>query len=352
MESGGAERQLFLLAEGQVSSGHRVHVALRRGGPHLERLRQSGATVHELGSVGNHDVRIGWELRRLTGAMRIDVVQTWLPQMDVFGGLGALGARVPWVIAERSSEFAYVQRWKDRTLRSRIGRFASAIVANSQAGSDYWARRGVTERRLHIVSNALSFTELDAASALPVSELSHDLDAPIIAYAGRLSVEKRLDVLVDALGKVFCQSNAVAVIAGDGPLKDELRQRVADRGLAHRVRFLGYRQDIWSVLKTAHIFVSLSDFEGRPNAVLEAMACECSIVVSDIPAHREFLDSSTAFFVNQNPRDVSEAILALLSNRELARARASAGLAAVRRFSVDAAVAGYERVYRDIVRSR
>ncbi len=56
---------------------------------------------------------------------------------------------------------------------------------------------------------------------------------------------------------------------------------------------------VWALMKKASVFVSLSAYEGCPNTVMEAMACGCPIIVSDIPEHREILDEQSALFVTR-----------------------------------------------------
>jgi len=87
---GGAERHLSYLAFEQAKRGQEVHVAFSRGGAYEERLRSAGVALHDVGGRGNYDPRIFIKLLRLVVALRPDVVQTMLPQMDILGGAAAL----------------------------------------------------------------------------------------------------------------------------------------------------------------------------------------------------------------------------------------------------------------------
>ena len=57
-----------------------------------------------------------------------------------------------------------------------------------------------------------------------------------------------------------------------------------------QIHFMGKRADVALFLQNSDVFVSASDSEGLPNAVLEALACGCSVILSDIPQHKEILD--------------------------------------------------------------
>jgi hypothetical protein len=128
LESGGAERQLAYLARSLGERGVEIHIALLRGGANLERARASGATIHFLAHRSHHDPALLLRLLRLMDEVRPDVVQTWVPQMDVLGGLAALWRGIPLVVSERSSATNYPANWKNR-LRQTIGRRAACIVA-------------------------------------------------------------------------------------------------------------------------------------------------------------------------------------------------------------------------------
>ena len=80
------------------------------------------------------------------------------------------------------------------------------------------------------------------------------------------------------------------------------------------------------------------------------MACGCSLVVSDIPAHREILDDLTACFVNPDePAEVAEALKATLQSDAAAQARAQAARAKVEGWAVETMARLYERLYLSLL---
>jgi len=352
MGGGGAERQLSYLAGGMTAIGWDVAVALVSGGPNLERLRANGATVYQLEARHNHDPRILWALLRAIDRSEPDIVHVALLQMEILGGLASELKGIPWVFSEKSSEGAYPPTIKNR-LRVWIADHADAVVSNSQAGDAYWSTRLDARVPRFVVPNVVPIEEIDRAEAAGPERTGLDPAQKLVLFVGRFSPEKNLEVLVRALRRVTVEPGVVAVLAGTGPEETAIRSLVADLGLTDRVRLPGYVDGAWGWIKRASVLASISLFEGRPNAVLEAMAIGCPLVVSSVPAHREMLDDQSARFVDpQDTEAVADALLEVLRDPVAAHARAACARRRAEAWSVMNVVREYDRVYRRIIDRR
>ena len=347
MGGGGAERQLAYLAKGLVENALEVHVAFLKGGPNLERLQASGATLHELSSpAGSYGV-VFLKLLRLMGRIKPDLVHTWLHQMDILGGVAAIMLGIPFVISERSNSFAYLGGLRDR-VRLMIGKKAALVLANSEGGKAYWASHGKNRDLIRVVRNGIPFEEIGRIPADGTEDARVDSGSERIIFAGRYSVEKNLKNLLMVMGKVLnVRPRAVALLFGEGPLKGELVDTSRKLNLGDRVRILDYSDKLWHVLKRAKVFVSVSYFEGNPNTVLEAGACKCPLVLSDIPAHREIFDSACAWFVDpHSPEAISEGVLRVLEEPEEAERRVESAYSRISAYSVESMSREYCTLYR------
>ena len=145
--------------------------------------------------------------------------------------------------------------------------------------------------------------EIDGTAASLPAGLENP-EAPIVLYVGRLtsdgSATKNLKAFLETLAYVRQEQSVVGVLCGEGPQRSELEVLRHKLGLDEDVHFTGYlpAASVWALMKKASVFVSLSAYEGCPNTVMEAMACGCPLVLSDIPAHREILDETCALFVD------------------------------------------------------
>lgn len=348
MAVGGAERQLIYLCRELVNRGVQIHVALSAKGPQDDALRETGAVLHFLLASSNHSPSLLFELLKVVKKVQPSILQTWLRQMDVLGGITAQILGVPWILSERSSEKSYNLSFK-HWLRRQLGRKSSAIIANSQGGREYWARVRGSDENLFVIRNILPLQEIDEQPPLTASEAQLKSSENLALFVGRLCPGKNIASFLQALGMVQEYVSLNAAIIGDGPEMRCARGLVQTLGLAHKVRFLGHRTDVWRWMKRADLYVSLSSFEGNPNSVLEAMACGCPLVLSDIQAHRELLSPEAACFVDErSPVSIAEAIVRLLVRKEVGRSQA--GLARARAESLlhENSSDKYLQIYRQL----
>jgi glycosyltransferase involved in cell wall biosynthesis len=334
---GGAERQLVHLANELPARGVDLHVVITDEGVMKEHF-SGKAQLHLLHGAGNYDPRLIGTLAKLIRKLHPDVVQTWLTRMDVIGGSAAKLTRTKWLLTERSSLLAYAPGVRNG-LRVGLGRRADAIVANSQGGLDYWKSHHPRTKILRRIPNAVW------TAAAPRTDAAVPSPARIVVV-GRLTTDKNHLLLVDALAHV---DNAVLQICGTGPLEAEVRHRAAAFG--DRVTFSGHVADVGAVLRESDVFISMSNYEGLPNAVSEAAAAGVPLVLSDIPAHRELFGDDAALYVEgRDPSAVAAALRIAIADRDAAVRRARKAQVVVAQWTPAAIAAEYHRLYEDLLK--
>jgi len=182
-------------------------------------------------------------------------------------------------------------------------------------------------------------------------ELSLGETAPVIGSIGRLEPIKGYDVMVEAFAQ-FREMNpsspAVLVLAGEGSRRRALEELAAARGLAGRVHFLGWRDDVHELQSTFQIFTMSSRSEGTSISLLEAMSAELAPVVTDVGGNSEVLGPALAHCLvpSEDPAALARAWAERLSNPRLrARDASLARERVVSSFGVEAMVEAYARVY-------
>lgn len=344
---GGAERQVSLLLPLMQGTGISLSLCYHTDGPNSAALSAGDVSLHRLPLRANHDPRLLADIRHIVAMEKPDIIQTWLPQMDVLGGLVTHWMGLPHVLSERSSAAMYTAGgWKNR-LRVAIGKRAQAIIANSEGGLDYWRAQGA-RGHLYVVRNALTPPSTEPA---PLAELGLEGKKLLVA-AGRLSPEKNVPVLVKAMAGALAKlPEHHGVIFGDGPEREATLALIEASGLSGRLHLGGYASNLSGWLRAADVFISASLMEGHPNVVIEAAAEGCPLVLSDIPAHREFALGDSALFAPTNQAErLAEALIQSVCNREKALAHARRAQALTQSLSVQAAVQRHLDVYRSLLK--
>jgi len=225
------------------------------------------------------------------------------------------------------------------------GRIADLVAAPSQTGSLY-ARQILGDRSVVVISNGVS--ELPRHSSVISNKRGSDRLAAL--YVGRLSREKRLDVLLKAFGQLSSSEKLELVIVGDGPDSARL-MRIASRNCAEQVRFVGPVSDdqLAQYYQSANIFCMPSPAELECVAALEALSFGLPIVAPGAGALAELAMWSGA--VRQYERADSADQLArclrqLVSDKLSRDTLAHHALEASRQRSISASVEKWRSVYR------
>jgi len=158
-------------------------------------------------------------------------------------------------------------------------------------------------------------------------DLNIGLNSPVIGTAGRLVPVKGYDLFLEAARFIIeDKPQAVILIAGDGPLMEELKQKAISLGIDNNVRFLGFREDIIDILNCFDIFVMSSHHEGIPMVLLEAMALQKPVVSTAVGGVREVIEDNLSGLLVK-PGDVRALALACLIvlNRPETRTKLSLG---------------------------
>lgn len=141
--------------------------------------------------------------------------------------------------------------------------------------------------RIEFIPNGVSIPKLPPRTGFHV---------PLrLVVVASLIQRKRIDTLIRAMAE-FAENNSVLRIVGDGALRRDLEALSHELGVAQRVEFVGNvpPEEVERHLRWADIFVFASESEGRPNAVLEAMASGLPVVATDLPGITEIVVGSGA----------------------------------------------------------
>lgn len=288
---GGGPYHVHAMSRDQAAMGHDVTVLTVRydpDRPHLE--RRAGYTIvryDPAATVLGNDLSPG-VAQYLATADDFDVLHAH-SHLYVATNLAALKrvlGDVPLAITNHGLYSQNAPEWLFDLYLRTLGRWtfdrADAVFCYTEADERRVREFGVRSR-IDVVPNGVDTARFTPEG--PESELI-DHGGPVLLFVGRLVDGKRPMDCIDALERLCADhANVRLYFCGDGPLRSTLEAEAADRDLTAHVSFLGHvpYADVPAIYRSADVLVLPSRAEGLPRTVLEAMATETPVVVSDLP---------------------------------------------------------------------
>lgn len=278
LTNGGAERVVSILASGMAESGIKTSVLVNRR-CEKEYLVSDKVNVYSLPSKyafsGNvfHKMKKALARYRIMKEINPDIVLGFLDGVIEPTFLCCCILRKKFIPAIRVNPS--VGSKTRRLIRDIIIWFSDACFVQNEEQKAYFSKR--IQKKTFVVANpvASEFME-ESKTYAPVPK--------IIISAGRLSKQKNQKMLIygmKKLNKIYPE--LLLKIYGAGPEKDNLEELIAHLNLEQNVQLCGRSENMRSVYKFADIFVLSSDFEGMPNALMEAMAMGLPCISTDCP---------------------------------------------------------------------
>ena len=302
---GGAEAFFTRLVVALARAGLEQCAVIRRHEARAAILRQAGVEVTETRFGGPLDPRSGPLLGREIARFKPHVVLSWMNR--------ATRACPPGDYVHCARLGGYYKLKHYRRCRHLIG--------NTHGIVDYLMDQGWPAERAHYLPN---FAARETAPAVPRAEFDTPEGAPLLLALGRLHKNKAFDVLIEALAET---PEAYLWLAGSGPLAEDLAAQARRRGVAGRLRMIGWRDDVAALFAAADLLVCPSRHEPLGNVVIEAWAQNVPVVAAATGGPAELIGHGKSGLLV--PVDDSAALAGsireLLDNRALAQRLAAAG---------------------------
>lgn len=180
---------------------------------------------------------------------------------------------------------------------------AMDLVISPSAGMEKILRQLGVESRIEIVPNGVDLRPFHEANPLSRAEFGYKEDDILLVYAGRVAVEKNLDLLLRSFAGVSqALDNVRLLIVGGGPkpIQEELNSLIVELGIVNRVRFTGMinYNELPSYLAMCNVFVTASVTEVHPLSVIEGMAAGLPIVGIQSPGVSDTVEEGVTGFLS------------------------------------------------------
>lgn len=328
---GGAQIHVRDLSLELLKRGIEVHVLAGGSGVFADELQKAGIPVQSVRHLIRpvrpiQDWRAFWELRSLLRALRPDLVATHSSKAGLLGRLAAASLGIPAVFTAHGWAFTdgvpLIPKLFYLAAEKWAGLFTSRIITVSRHDR-------LLSEKYRVIPSAKVITVpngIPDVSFLDVPITNHgDAAMPRFVMTARMARPKNHLLLLEALSRIRdCQWELELI--GDGPLRPEIEKYIKIWDISSKINVLGERRDVAERLREAQGFILISDWEGLPLSILEAMRAGLPIIASAVGGIPELVeDGVNGFLIPRGDADVLTERLNRLIND--ARLRVRMGIA-------------------------
>jgi len=241
------------------------------------------------------------ELKKVLEDGEYKIVHSHINALSVFSLFAAKRAKIPVRIAHSHST-TNKKEWKKNLLKQILKPFSKMyatdyLCCSELAGRWLFGDKIYDEGKVYLLNNAIDldkFTYNEKVKKAKRKELGLKDDQIVIGHIGRFVAQKNHTFLIEIFNEIHNkEKNAILLLAGQGPLMEETKEKVDSLGLTDSVKFLGQRSDANELYQAFDVFLLPSLYEGLPVVGVEAQAAGLLCVLSnDMTKETKVLDST------------------------------------------------------------
>ena len=199
---------------------------------------------------------------------------------------------------------------------------------------------GVSKERYHVID--------EVTQQVNKLQMGYDSDSRLILCTGELNTNKDQTTIISAMPMILSKvPKAKLLIAGNGPMDEQLKMKAAELNIEDQVAFLGYRSDLEKFATIADMVVSCSYREGLPLNIVEAMLCGKPVVASINRGHKELIrPGENGYLVKPGSvGEFAEKVITILTDQEIASRFSCVGQEIAQEYSVDSVLQELKDIY-------
>lgn len=288
MLSGGSERVISILANNYAEKGIKVTLILTDPQEMCYELNPEIKVIpleRKKGNPAVNKLKKYKRIRQLIKAEKPDIVLSMPEEIGIFVNLIMLGSGIPVVVSERNNPKVMPYKKATRIMRKISYLFASGFVFQTQEAASFFSKR--IQNKGIILKNPLNIEN--------IPERFTGERRKVVVGTGRLFEQKNFPLLISAFSEFYkTHSDYKLLIYGEGHKRAEL-EALASKMLEPGSWEMPGRTSNWQdKAKDVKMFVLSSDFEGMPNALIEAMATGIPSISTDCPSggSRELIENN------------------------------------------------------------
>lgn len=257
-------------------------------------------------------------LKRVLKEGNYKIIHSNINTLSVFSLFAAKCAGVPVRIAHSHSTTNKKEKKKNlikQILRPFSKVFATDYMCCSElAGRWLFGNKEYDKGNVYLLNNAIDLDKFKYNESLRKKkrkELSIKDNALVIGHIGRFVAQKNHDFLIDIFDEIHKKNNnSILLLAGQGPLMEDIKNKVKELNLEDSIKFLGQRNDANELYQAFDVFLLPSLYEGLPVVGVEAQAASLLCYLSDdMTKETKVLDITKFMSLNNTPEEWADNIL-------------------------------------------
>jgi len=318
---GGVQVHVKNFAKKMKSEGHEVNIILGGEGPYYQMLVTEGFSVISLKYLKQkinpfYDLLALIEIIKYVKAINPEILSTHSSKAGVLGRLASYILGIPslftahgWAFTEGVSRFNQYLYSKIETAMAPLSK--KIITVSNYDFNLAIERKIVPQDKLIAIHNGMP-------------EISMDLYANVVGKKVKIIMVARFDHQKDHLTLLTSLSEIKHLdwdldLIGDGPLFDEIKNSASFLGINERINFVGQVEDVVPYLKDSQIFTLISNWEGLPRSIIEAMRSGLPIIATDVAGVKEMVgDEINGYLIpRKDVKTLAKRLESMINNQQV-----------------------------------
>lgn len=322
----------------------------------VEDIRREGGIVTCFPARNNIEIML--QVRKIAAYVKqhkIRLIHCHLPWAGIVGRVVGKLCKVPVVYTEHNT-WDHYHKLTYHLNKISFGNQQQVIAVSKDVARSIKTHYGKSRPPVTVVSNGINTDKFSRHTQLDRNirkELGISADTVVIGIACVFRPQKRLLLWLEIAAMIHKNHpNTFFIIAGDGPMKEEVHQKAKELRLTQNLHFAGLQFDIRPYTMALDIFMMSSEFEGMPIALLEAMSMECLPACTAVGGIPELIDDNVNGILvdGKEPLKLAERLSPYINHPERIRSLGQVARRTVtERFGMDDMVTELEGIYNTLI---
>lgn len=348
LTSGGGERIISVLSSQFLSYFQEVEIILWREAPVFYQIDKRIKIITIPSEIKSKKIlkQIFW-FRQYVKSTRPYCVVSFLTAFNILTLVSLRGVHVPVLISNRSDPYYDAPNWIWRKIRDFTYLFADGITVQTQSNKKYFFE--FLQKKVRVINNPVFIEPEMVGKALYVKK------DKLIVSVGRLDRAKNQNLLLEVFAKIRqLYPEYHLIIYGEGEMRTVLENKIKELHLEECVFLAGAQKNVHHLMLNAELFVLSSDFEGMPNALIEAMCLGIPCISTRVSGATDLIsDRLNGILVNiRDGEQLKEAIIELIDDKPKAIHLANEGIKLAEKLKLESIVEQWVQCIKDVVAAK